>query len=203
MLKVKEYKVSDLSPTTIVLISGKAGVGKSLASQIFLELVNTLDYLDSTVMHFAEDIKSIAKDRFGWNGEKDSKGRALLQGIGQTGRAYNPYMWAEKVLTKINSNPGIYDFVFIDDWRFPNEYEYLKNNSDYMIVSLCIEAEKREILKNTSAYNEISETALDTVRGYDFLIINGGTKAELQKYLAEALVYIIKKQEAQLNDRSS
>lgn len=205
MLKAKEYSVQDLSPTTIVLISGRAGVGKSLASKILLELVDTLGYLDSTVMHFAEDVKSIARDRFGWNGEKDSSGRALLQGIGQAGRAYNPYIWAEKVLTKINSNPGIFDFVFIDDWRFPNEYEYIKAVPKYLVLRLRIECPEFEMLKGTPEYDEVSETSLPS-KGhgyYDYYVDNDRTQEGFQKDLAKILVLIVREQEKYINDRSS
>ena len=68
----------------IVLFSGKAGTGKTTASNYLLYLAEKNGYL----LHFATMVKDIAKRYFWWDGVKDEKGRRLLQEIGRTGRNY-------------------------------------------------------------------------------------------------------------------
>ena len=65
----------------VILISGKAQHGKdTLASA-------AKDYLEGKgrrvlILHYADYMKYIAKEYFGWNGKKDSVGRHLLQQLG-------------------------------------------------------------------------------------------------------------------------
>ena len=45
-------------------------------------------------------VKAVAKF-MGWNGEKDTKGRKLLQGIGNLGREYDNDAWIELLIKGI------------------------------------------------------------------------------------------------------
>ena len=187
----------------IVLISGKAGVGKTLVSTIFKELVETLGFLDYTNMHFAKGVKDTATLQFGWDGEKDKKGRILLQEVGQTGRNYDEDIWARRLLEQgLDYCPAGFDFVFIDDWRFPNEAKYLRNNSSYEVLTVRISSPEREMLKGTAEYNDISEISLsEKPNEYDYYIYNDGTVGELRDKLAKILISIMKKkQEEKFND---
>lgn len=189
-----EYNFTLLGNTVIFLISGKAGTGKSYSAKILSELVDSLGFMDFTTMHFATGVKETAKKSFGWDGKKDQLGRRLLQDVGQTGRRYNKDMWVRQVVTKIKSNPGMYDFVFIDDWRFPNELAYLYDNIDALVVAVRIIAPEREILKGTKEYKEVSETSLrDKEYFYHYTIDNSGSKEHLTEQLNTMLHEVIKK----------
>lgn len=187
----------------IVLISGKAGVGKTLVSTMFKELVETLGFLDYTSMHFAKGVKDTATLQFGWDGKKDEKGRRLLQGVGNIGRNYDEDIWARRLLENgLDYCPAGFDFIFIDDWRFPNEADYLRNNSSYEILTVRISSPEREMLKGTTEYNDISEISLpEKPNKYNYYIYNDGTIDELRDKLAKILISIIKKkQEERFND---
>lgn len=196
-MKELEFKqnFTEYGNTVILLVSGKAGTGKTRACKELTEYVDTLGYLDFTTMHFAGELKTLAREKFGWDGIKNKKGRRLLQEIGKTGRNYDEDIWAKYLLAKIQQNPGMYDFVFVDDWRFPNEGKYLAENSNFDVVTLRLHAPSREILKGTPEYLDASETALsDNFEDYDYNISNEGTEEELKRNLALVLVKIIKSQ---------
>jgi|SRR3990172_2099723 len=162
----------------IVLVSGKAGVGKTE----FCKHFNLLHGASFVIEHFASGVKNLARDGFKWNGEKDEKGRALLQGVGQVGRDYNENIWVEKTHKAI-LNQG-YTLVLVDDWRFPNELSWLINNSDFEVYTVRIQAPNREILKgNPTLYYDISEISLPEggMCHYDFIVNNEGSIEDLKK----------------------
>lgn len=179
----------------VILIGGKAGTGKTETSILLSSFVDSLGFLDFVTMNFAYGVKFTAKESFGWDGVKDKKGRRLLQEVGNTGRNYDIAIWAKQTVQRILSNPCLYDFVFIDDWRFPNEANYLKESlSDlYLVKTLYISAPNREILKGTSAYKDVSETSLDTFGkdDFDFHIDNSGSLDELRNKLRKVLESIL------------
>jgi hypothetical protein len=179
----------------VILIGGKAGTGKTETSMLLSSLVDSLGFLDFVTMNFAYGVKSTAKESFGWNGVKDKKGRQLLQNVGNTGREYDLDIWAKQTVQRILDNPCLYDFVFIDDWRFPNESNFLaKALGDlYLVKTLYVSAPDREILKGTPAYEDVSETSLDSFGkdDFDFHIENSGSLDELKNKLKEVLESIL------------
>lgn len=173
------YTDTMLARPVVVLISGKAGTGKSTTAY-FLSNVLARRGLQSIRGMFADGVKDCAERFFGWDRKKDEKGRKLLQNIGNTGRMYNEDIWVanlyEKLFLKSMFPP---ELVIIDDWRFPNEAEFFKKNCDCIVLKLKTVAENREMLKGTDAYNDISEISLDDYHDFDFVFDNSGTESEL------------------------
>ena len=67
----------------------------------------------------------VATTYYGWNGEKDEKGRELLQKLGtDLGRTNNPNVWVNCVKEIVKALQTEYDFVLIPDVRFPNEMDW-------------------------------------------------------------------------------
>jgi len=188
------------SKPTVILISGKAGVGKTEASLLLSSIVDSKGYIDFVTLNFAYGVKHSATDCFSWDGKKDTRGRILLQQVGRIGRDYYKDIWAKQLAEKILSNPCEYDFIFIDDWRFPNEEIFLKKTlgKNYLVVTLRILAPNREILKGTKEYDDISETALNTYsdEDFDFCIDNSGNLIDLKEKLKLVIKQIEKKLEA-------
>ena len=143
------------------MFSGKAGVGKTFWSDILQKYLQDSGY-KSYKSPFARGVKDTA-NFMGWNGKKDEKGRILLQEIGKSGRAYDINMWAKSAFLSIEDSVGYpYDCVFIDDWRFKDEYYYVVEKEPlYHPIRIRIEASEREILKGTPQYDDVSETDLD------------------------------------------
>ncbi len=190
-----------LGKQTIILITGKAGVGKTTLSCILRDYINTNLKLNSHIYSFAMKLKECAKFYFGWDGNKDDKGRELLQNIGRVGRIYNKDIWVEFLLTRVwaeNLIPP--DIVIVDDWRFPNELEYLVKQELYNVVTIRIESPEREILKESNTYEDISETSLPSVfpgeenTMYDYVIHNNGELEELKEKAINIVENILRKE---------
>jgi len=149
-----------------ILVSGKAGVGKTTFANKLAELFSEDAGKDFNIAltPFAYSLKVVAGS-MGWDGVKDERGRIFLQDLGKVGRAYNEDMWAniayQVVLPSSDRYP--FDIVISDDWRFRNELDFVKNIELYQIFTVRIEAPERESLKGTGRYNEESEIDLPTV----------------------------------------
>ncbi len=74
---------------------------------------------------YGDILKFVAKEFFNWNGEKDEKGRTLLQWLGtDLGRKNNINVWVNCVKEIVKGLKTEYDFVLVSDARFPNELDW-------------------------------------------------------------------------------
>jgi len=185
------------SKLIVVLISGKAGVGKTTLANLLKTDLKTRGK-DSVIIPFASSLKQVAKS-MGWDGEKDERGRTLLQGLGTIGRKYDPNIWID--LSYQNAfdyavRSGTH-FFLTDDWRFPNEYDRLSENPSFQVFRFRICAPNREILRGTPQYNDISETALpecftpESEAYYDLEVGNYGTMDELYMTAGSVVQYLL------------
>ena len=116
----------------VIGITGRAGSGKTtfanLLAKHFDEHLRKIEPRRETVSHYtvvlpmAFPLKDIAY-KMGWNGNKDAKGRRLLQLLGtECGReCIDEDTWVNKWLLDINSLPKSLRIVIADDLRFDNE----------------------------------------------------------------------------------
>lgn len=117
-----------MKQTMMVLISGRIGSGKTTLANYMNEYFVAEGY-NSKRFSFAHSLKVIAKKVFSWDGEKNEEGRAFLQDLGKTVRKFNPIYWVENTQIMIeNDDKYPFDVIIIDDWRYPNEAEYLEND---------------------------------------------------------------------------
>jgi hypothetical protein len=175
------------------MFSGHAGTGKTWCATEINRLAK-VNGLKSYEAHFANGVKEAAR-YIGWNGQKNEAGRIFLQDIGRAGRKYNGSIWARNEFDSINSQVGFpFEVVTIDDWRFNNELSFvLEHEWLYKPITVRIIATDREILAGTEAYNDVSETELDT-GNFDFLVENWkDTKLSAEYQLAEIFKVALKK----------
>lgn len=176
--QLKLWGSKTLNKVVIIVISGKAGVGKTTSANYMNNYLRKKGFI-STIVPFALGVKNTAK-YMGWDGLKDDRGRNLLQEIGKLGREYKDTLWAEYSFPNC---PLLEDFQIADDWRFPNEEFYLENLGGVKVFKVRIESPEREILKDTRHYNDISETSLPSGPDelYDFVIFNVSSLDDLDE----------------------
>lgn len=167
----------------IILVGGRAGEGKTTFSRFCAQYLSK-DYDQSTIIApFARGVKKVA-EFVGWNGEKDEKGRKLLQGIGNIGREYNPDIWVKLCADIIENFFAQFptSYAFCDDWRFPNEYKYMQERFHPVIKVRIRRPEKYHTLLDTPYYDDISEVSLPEEDDYyHFVIDNSGNLNDFEE----------------------
>ena len=106
----------------IILIGNKARMGKDTFANMLKEELNER----AVIVHFADALKFICKSYYGWNGEKNTFGRTLLQYVGQSTRDSDEHFWTDFIARLIKANLSKnYEYIIIPDWRYKEEYERL------------------------------------------------------------------------------
>ncbi len=197
--------------TVVILIAGKAGSGKTTIKNILREKLQEIPSIDVFPYSFADPLKYIATAFGKWDGQKDEKGRTFLQEIGQVFRKYNEDIWCIHFLTQLDRNNNKMfpaSFAIIDDWRFPNELNYIKKNPLLEIVTVRVFGRQENLPGNTAS--EVSENSLPEVdiedlsnngwvedqdlnKYYDFQIDNSGDTELLNHKLDLVLAELTKK----------
>lgn len=163
---------------TVLLISGKAGVGKTTAAKLIQNYLSNELSMYAYCVSFAQGVKDVSKF-LGWDGEKDKRGRVLLQNVGNAGREYDRNIWCMYSMTEfeIKVPPELVDVIVYDDWRFPNEAKFFLDQPEwYKVFTINVKAPpERELLRGTEEWKDVSETALDGYKYFNYIIENYGT----------------------------
>lgn len=170
----------------VICISGKAQHGKDTTAGM---MKTALESMGHTVLiaHYGDLVKYVCRTFFGWNGEKDSYGRSLLQKVGtDIVREQCPNYWVDFIKDMLSMFPNEWDFVLIPDSRFPNEIDGLRK-AGLSVVHLRVRRDNFESPLTTEQQNHPSETALDHIVP-DFLIVNDGTLEDLYNKVCNLVV---------------
>jgi dephospho-CoA kinase len=138
---------------------GLAGSGKDTAAKALYEL-------GYTRAAFADELKFLAR-KFGWTGEKDECGRALLQDLGMAARKHDPYHW----IAHVEKWTGHRNHVVYTDVRFQNEADYIRGKGGIIV---------RIVRPGQIAENHESELKQCEVAA-DIEIVNDGTIEDLHE----------------------
>ncbi len=155
-----------------ILIAGHAGVGKTTFARMLYNIYKD-EEVPVVMSPFAFKLKRIALTG-GWDAIKNEGGRKLLVDIGRVFREYDIDTWVKFAIDRPNS-----DIVIIDDWRYPNESEFIKSNPNYDVMEIRVICKNREILSG-NAYNNDSETSLDDYT-IDCKVYNTGSMFSLER----------------------
>ena len=163
----------------VILVSGKAQHGKDTFAKL---LQGQLKKNGNRVLltHYADLLKFICRNYFDWDGNKDDKGRAMLQYVGtDVIRKENPSLWVDFVAMMLKYFGENWDYVIIPDCRFPNEIDAMKEHG---FDTHHLRVVRRNFVSTLSYEQQQhpSEIALDDVVP-DFYIDNSGTLDELNK----------------------
>lgn len=170
----------------IITISGKAQNGKDTTAAFMKEALESDGYT-VLITHYADLLKYICQKFFGWDGEKDQRGRGVLQYVGtDVVRAKWPDFWVDFIGNVLDLFPDKWDYVLIPDCRFQNEIYTLKRRG-FDVTHLRIVRDGFENHLTQEQQNHPSETALDgTEPGY--VIHNSGSLDDLRVSVAELLI---------------
>lgn len=157
----------------IVGISGKAGFGKDTAAQIMKDELEAVGK-SVRILHYADLLKWMCKTYFDWNGEKDDKGRTLLQHVGtDVIRQQQPDFWVDWIIQILEFFPDLADCILIPDCRFPNELEALTTafKDRFPVKHFRIVRPNYKSQLSLEQQQHPSETSLDNYP-YDVLLEN-------------------------------
>jgi hypothetical protein len=176
--------------TILILLSGKAGAGKTTVADLLGgRLIK--DGLQCLRYSFSNPIKHIAKSFIGWNQEKDDRGRKLLQDIGNVGRSYDIDFLCKHLINFLDKSKEMfpYNFIFVDDWRFPNEAEFFKKNPMFEVVKVRVSGRGG---LNGELANDATETSLPEDKDYYDIKIDNSTDLIVLVAIVENMIIALK-----------
>lgn len=173
----------------IITVSAKAQHGKDYTANLLKDKLESLGY-SVLICHYADLLKYICKQFFGWDGKKNEEGRTLLQKVGTEGvRKVKPDYWVNFIKDMLTFFPHEWDYVIIPDTRFPNEIESLVIDG-FNVVTVRVNRPNFENNLTEEQRHHASETALD---GYlfNYEIINDGTPEGMKNQINNLITKIV------------
>lgn len=157
----------------IICISGVAHSGKDTTAGLIQKRLHG-NGKRVLVTHYADLLKFMCSQLFGWDGQKDEHGRHILQYVGtDVIRKQLPDFWVDFIIRELRLFPDQWDYVIIPDCRFPNELSRLKEEGfDVTHVRIVRNANENNLTDEQRKHP--SETALNDVAP-DYVIQNDGT----------------------------
>ena len=181
----------------VICISGKAQNGKDTTASFMKQALEAKGQR-VLIAHFGDLVKYICKTFFGWDGQKDERGRTLLQYVGTDKiRAVSPDYWVDFIVNILTIFKDEWDYVLIPDCRFPNEYEIFPHYG-FDTVLLRVERPDFDSPLTPEQQAHRSETALDDYP-YDYTIVNNENLIDLRLSIDTVLEILDKKMEEKHN----
>lgn len=155
----------------IIVFSGKQFSGKDTVARILLDNLK-----DFKRIGIADAIKIKYAQKTGVSLEKIEKNKSVyrqdLIDLGNWGRAQNPDYWLNSIL-EYDGN------TIVTDIRLKHELNLFKSHGAFTIRVEADEEVRRQrgIL---TALNDITETELDNISDWDYVIFNNSTYEELK-----------------------
>lgn len=173
----------------ILAISGHAQNGKDTVAGLLRDNLKA-DGNRVLVTHYADLLKYMCRTFFDWDGNKDEKGRHILQYVGtDVIRKQAPDFWVDFISSVLTYFKEEWDWVIIPDTRFPNEIDKLISNGFDVTHIRVIRPNFKSPLTLAQQMHP-SETALDTVEP-DVYIFNDVSieelDAEIKEWIKESL----------------
>ena len=158
-----------MSKTKVLCIAGGATHGKTLTANVLKEILEDYDK-NVLILSYANYLKYMCKQYFGWNGLKDEAGRTLLQRVGTNlARGNNPDIWVNVIGETILALHTEYDVFILDDARFPNEIIDLIEKFNLNVRSLKVNRLNYTGGLTEEQLNHPSETAFNDYE-FDYYI---------------------------------
>lgn len=105
----------------VIGLAGRMWSGKTTTAKAIVEQLSQ-EGRTAVILSLAAPLKDLARTYFGWNGQKDERGRRLLQRLGtDVGREWDPDFWVNKWRDMARQQLRVGISVVCDDMRFANE----------------------------------------------------------------------------------
>lgn len=171
----------------LFIICGRARNGKDTLADILKEKLE-LRGKKVCKIPLMRTLKGYIKDYFGWDGCEDTKPRELLQKFGTDiirVKLNKPLFHIDRLTEDIEILSEFFDTFIIDDARFPEEIEVLRDRFKNVTV-IHIEKDGVNAL-SLEQEKHISEVALDNYTDYDYDVKNNGTIEDLKNIIDKIL----------------
>jgi len=162
----------------IIIFSGKQFSGKDTAAKIMLDLMP-----DFRRFAMGDIIKMTYGEQKGLTLEEIEKNkpqyRPDLIALGNWGREQDPDYWIKKIISQEGN-------IIVTDVRVMHEYEVFKSAG---AISIRVEAsrEQRALRGTLVSEDDVTETGLDKVKNWDFVIENNSTYEDLKLKVLEII----------------
>ena len=162
----------------IIIFSGKQYSGKDTAAKIMIDKMR--GYKRCAM---GDIIKLTYGEKNGLTYEEIEKNKPLyrqdLINLGNWGRAQDPDYWLKKIIEQDGN-------IMVTDVRVPHEYEVFKKAG---AISIRVEASRETRASRGTLIGEtdITETGLDNIKDWDFVIDNNKDYDTLQKNVEEIM----------------
>ena len=168
----------------IIVFSGKQFAGKDTVAKILLEKFKSFKRIG-----IADAIKLKYSQKTGLSIEEIEKNKSIyrqdLIDLGNWGRAQDPDYWLNSII-EYEGN------TIVTDIRMKHELDIFRSYGAYTVRVEATE-ESRKKRGNLVSNNDETETQLDTIKDWDFIIDNSGSYDELQKNIGKLSEAIEKK----------
>lgn len=162
----------------VILLAGKAQNGKTSSAKLMSEYLESKGYKCATTA-FARHLKSIMKDFYGWDGVKTEESRTQMQKLGteKIREGMNmPNFHAIRTCEDIKIIEDDFDFVFVDDLRFPNEISIPKEYFGDKVITVRVIRTDFDNGLTKEQQSHKSETQLDDYDEWDYQFIASDIK---------------------------
>lgn len=156
----------------IIVLSGKQFSGKDTVAKFLLEFLPEYKRIG-----LGDAIKIEYGKQKGLTFEEIEKNkpqyRADLIALGDWGRAQDPDYWLKRIIEQENN-------VIVPDLRMPHELKIFKEHN---AISIRVEAprENRALRGELVKEDDPTETLLDSITDWDYVVQNNGTLEELRE----------------------
>ena len=156
----------------IIVLSGKQFSGKDTLAKFLLEFLPNFKRIglgDAIKIEYGRR-NNITFEEIEAN---KSQYRADLIALGDWGRAKDPDYWLKTIIEQDEN-------IIVPDLRMPHELEVFKKHG---AITIRVESprQNRELRGQLVKENDPTETLLDAINDWDFIIQNNGTLEELQE----------------------
>ena len=162
----------------VFLLSGKAESGKDTVAKI---LRGSFGLEKPVILSFGSYVKDVATI-LGWDGQKDEKGRALLQWLGDGVKQFNPDLWVNKTIDemkRLHEENNVSIFI-ISDCRYVNEITRMKEEFGEMVFPIRIDRPNHKSQLTPEQLAHRSECDLDKYP-FQLIVHNGSNIGSLER----------------------